>query len=274
MPYSFPFIRLQWLLLPRFKGFSMKLTTYSSYTQSTSWRPELPTDSLTAVSQRAAGKNKNTKRERPRRLNVDAWARTRGRLRWKMRWREREDWPGADAAWCRRPRSGLWGSAAVFSVISTAVWWSAGAAGGYRMSSVYSATWAQAVESQDVSLRGTIDPTVSVGGKAGRPDHIRATLRCHMSRVLWKIHHSGAENTATLDERMHRMYHNIKRWDPTTVDLKKICSLSWSFFWFLLGAVSWISYKTWHQKTQSSWPKRTKRLTSRQSSKARKQESC
>jgi len=98
---------------------------------------------------------------------------------WKMSWRGRR-LARADGAYSSSPRWGLCGSAAVFSVVSTAVWWSAGATGGYRMSSVYSATWAQMVESL---VEGTIDPTVNAGGKPGGPKHIRLTLRCHMSRV-------------------------------------------------------------------------------------------
>lgn len=119
------------------------------------------------------------------RLNIYAWARKVWKVDWGGRWAgEREDWPHADSAHPCKLWSGLKESTAVFTLISTAVWWSTGATWGYRMSPVYSATWAQTAESQDVSLRGTIDPTVSVGGKPGRSNHIRPTLTCHMSRVF------------------------------------------------------------------------------------------
>lgn len=65
------------------------------------------------------------------------------------------------------------------------------------------ATWAQPVESQDVSFRGTIDPTASVGGKPGRSNHIRPSLKgATCQELFWIIHditkHADAKRKNTL----------------------------------------------------------------------------
>lgn len=99
----------------------------------------------------------------------------KGGVRWMMSWQ----W-GVGLALCWRCTvqqasvGSVWESCCLFSDLHGCLW-SAEPTGGYHMSSVYSATWAQTMESQDVSLRGTIDPTLSVGGKPGRPNHIRPT---------------------------------------------------------------------------------------------------
>lgn len=200
---------------------------------------------LAAVSQKATGEMENIKRERSWRLSGKIGCRER---RLASRWR----------CITLRASSGLWGSAAVFSVISTATWWSAGTTGGYRMTSVYTvaATWAQTVESQDVSFRGTIDPTVRVGWKPGRSNHIRPSLKGAICQeCIWIIHNITVEDMLMLTERTY-CYHRMKTvWFLRHARKLLICSPAvflLSAFICVVWEFSWTFYKTdfqqWNNK--------------------------
>ena len=107
-------------------------------------------------------------------------------------------------------RSGLWGSAAVFFrrfLRCVVVNWSErGVSRVVRLQRQHEPR----LESQDVSFRGTIDPTVSVGGKPGRSDHIRPALKGAICQDLFCIiHYVTAKNLLTLTVRTF-FHHNIK----------------------------------------------------------------
>ena len=123
------------------------------------------------------------------------------------------------------------GSAAVFFGDFSAVRWSAGASGGYRVSSVYSGNMSRDVKSQDVSFRGTIDPTVSVGGKPGRSDHISPPLKGAICQDLFCIiHYVTAKNLLTLTVRTF-FHHNIK-----TFGFKQYAINCWSAEHFMASS--------------------------------------
>lgn len=97
------------------------------------------------------------------------------------------------------------------------------------------ATWAQTVESQDVSCRGTIDPTGRVGGKPGRSNHIRPLKGAICQEFSWIIHHSIVRKHADAKRRniLISQYKNTLIW--TTWYKLLICkndhvAAFWCFF--------------------------------------------
>ena len=154
----------------------------------------------------------------------------RGWLRWKMSWRERRLAPCWRCimlqALVRSMRKCCCHLSDFYS--PAVVGWSDWGDITCRASIV--ATWAQTVESQDVSLRGTIDPILSVGGKPGRANHIRPPEKCHMLRDFLNNTSYGS------DVKSKKVYHNINIFILTSywpAEFLSCCCFCLLFFCFI-----------------------------------------